>query len=525
MPEVDLVVVGAGQAGLVAAYTWLTLNPSSDVIILESDTCVGGVWSRNRVYPTMMTQTPVGMLEYSFLPLSPPKETFYDHFSGHYVTQYLEDFVADTSFGGKSLKDRIRFSSAVESVQRENNVWQLVTRDGTRYHCHKLIMATGPTSLPNKPSYFGESSSMSVFHSKDLQKNADLLASSNVQHVIVVGGSKSAFDVVYHLVKSGKSVQWLIRSDGQGPGLLATPDGGGLFSNSHEIISTRFIAKMSPCIFEPVDRWLWFFHQSYLGSLIRKGIFNMVNSMWQAAANYNKSPNMAKLKPDISAFWGSDNLGVQNTVDLWDVVSKATVIRDKVVKIQDKEVILSTGEKLKADALIACTGYDVSYPMFSEHDALDMGLPLPLGKSNADALQRWEPMIAAADEKVVARFPDLANNVNLPRVKPRNTPNYLYRGIIPINNQDQSIAFVGQVGSTQSLLVAEIQSLWAVAYLMDKLPLPSRSKLEEETALRIAWRRRRYLGDGNHIIYDQLAVSYISFLEFRVLRKGVDLSL
>lgn len=173
MQKADLVVVGAGQAGLIAAYTWLSLNPSSDVVVLESDTCVGGVWSRNRVYPTMMTQTPVGMLEYTFLPLSQPKETFYDHFSGHYVTEYLEDFVAATTFGDKSLKDRIRFGSAVESVRREKDGWRLITEDGTQYHCHKLIMATGPTSLPNKPSFFGESSSMPVFHSKDLQKNAN----------------------------------------------------------------------------------------------------------------------------------------------------------------------------------------------------------------------------------------------------------------------------------------------------------------------------------------------------------------
>lgn len=507
MTEADLVVVGAGQTGLVAAYTWLTLNPKSHVILLESDSCVGGVWSRNRVYPTMMTQTPVGMLEFSFLPLPVPKDTYYGLFAGEHVTAYLENFAQATHFDGTSLQDRIHFDSSVTSIAQNHQIWSVTTTHGTQYKCRKLIMATGPTSLPNKPSFFGESSSVPLFHSRDLQRNAPFLSSSSVHQVAVIGGSKSAFDTVYYLVKSGKQVHWLIRPDGQGPGLLATPDGGGLYQNSHEIISTKLIAKMSPCIFEPADGWLRFYHHSYIGSWFRKGLWRMVNWMWQAAAGYNSSPNMAQLKPDLTAYWASDNIGVQNTSDLWSVVSKATIARDQIVKIQDGLLVLSSGGKLQVDAIVACTGYDVSYPMFSERDSLDLGLPLPRGAEHAEDTRLWEEKIAAADEKVLQRYPDLGLQKNLPAVKPRNSPNHLYRGMVPVCENAPTIVFLGQVGSTQAFTVSEIQSLWAVAYLMGKLQLPPTSTMEEDVALRIAWRRRRYLGDGHHIIYDQIAVS------------------
>ncbi|RVX71129.1 hypothetical protein B0A52_03495 [Exophiala mesophila] len=506
MPEIDLVVVGAGQTGLVAAYTWLTLNPDSHVILLESDSCVGGVWSRNRVYPTMMTQTPVGMLEFSFLPLPKPRDTYYGLFSGEHVTAYLENFAQTTYFGGTSLQSRIHFDSPVTSISQEQQVWSVTTSHGSQYKCRKLIMATGPTSLPNKPAFFDESCSIPLLHSRDLQKNHPFLSSSTVHQVAVVGGSKSAFDTVYYLIKSGKQVHWLIRPDGQGPGLLATPDGGGLYQNSHEIISTKFIAKMSPCIFEPADGWLRFYHHSYIGAWFRKGLWWMVNWMWQATAGYNQSPNKAHLKPDLPAYWASDNIGVQNTADLWSVVSKATIARDQVVKIHDGLVVLSSGNKLKVDAIVACTGYDVSYPMFSQHDSIELGLPLPPGAENMEDTRLWEEKIAAADEKVLRRYPDLALQKNLPVVKPRNSPNHLYRGMVPVVGKLPTIAFLGQVGSTQAFTVSEIQSLWAVAYLMGKLQLPPTSIMEDDVALRIAWRRRRYLGDGHYIVYDQIAV-------------------
>jgi dimethylaniline monooxygenase (N-oxide forming) len=530
MSQYDLVVTGAGPSGLIAAHTWLTLNPESRVILFEADSTVGGAWSKDRVYPTMMTQTPVGMLEFSHYPMNRPTETFYDLCSGDHVYRYLDDFSQSTKFAGLTVRDRIHFNTRATSIEKSDQGWFVRTSTGEEVHGHKLVIATGPTSQPQMPSFCKRvDNKIPLLHSRDLGRSSALLASSETRNFIVVGGSKSAFDAVYLLSKSGKSVSWVIRQGGHGPGLLAGADGGGLFENSHEIISLKFIAKMSPCVFEPDDWWLRFFHQSGLGKWLVKNIWSLVDGMWRAAAGYGKrGPSFSKLTPDRSAYWCSDNIGVQNTADLWDVVSQATIYRDEVEEISKDgiAVLSSTGEKIKCDALVVCTGWDVTYPMFTPETAFELGLPIAKSNVPSENAERWNDLYNEADTKILTRFPSLAHPPTPHSTKSSTFPNRLYRSLVPPSDvSDRSIVFLGQVGSTQSFLVAEIQSLWAVAYLSNEFPhpkIPSLAAMEEEVALRTAWRRRRYLSDGNSMIYDQIAYQSLLLRDLGIndLRKG-----
>jgi hypothetical protein len=79
--------------------------------------------------------------------------------------------------------------------------------------------------------------------------------------------------------------------------------------------------------------------------------------------------------------------------------------------------------------------------------------------------------------------------------------------ILPITGaNDNLIAFVGAIGSAQSYNVAEVQSLWAAAYLRKKMALPSEEDVKEEVALSRTWIRRRYLGDGYNFTFEHLKV-------------------
>lgn len=46
----DLIIIGAGPSGIVTARFYLDTHPTSNLVILESDNCVGGVWSRGMYY-------------------------------------------------------------------------------------------------------------------------------------------------------------------------------------------------------------------------------------------------------------------------------------------------------------------------------------------------------------------------------------------------------------------------------------------------------------------------------------------
>jgi len=160
--------------------------------------------------------------------------------------------------------------------------------------------------------------------------------------------------------------------------------------------------------------------------------------------------------------------------------------------------------------------------MFSKEESIKLGLPMPMTDISPATKKHWHELVAAADAIVLSRFNALSENMILEGLEEERTPHHLYRSIAPIGDPDRSIAFLGLVGTTQSLLVAEIQSLWSISYLMGDLEVPSFLEMEEEVALRIAWRRRRYLGDGHTMIYDQIAYQsmLVKQLGLDPLRKG-----
>jgi cation diffusion facilitator CzcD-associated flavoprotein CzcO len=50
-----------GWYGLVAARTYLRLRPDINVLIIDSDNTVGGVWSKDRLYPNLVAQVKLGV--------------------------------------------------------------------------------------------------------------------------------------------------------------------------------------------------------------------------------------------------------------------------------------------------------------------------------------------------------------------------------------------------------------------------------------------------------------------------------
>ncbi|KAH9212911.1 hypothetical protein DL95DRAFT_524823 [Leptodontidium sp. 2 PMI_412] len=528
MALVDLIVVGAGPFGLVAAHTWLELNPDDNVIILESAPDLGGVWSKSRMHPIITTQAPQGMFEYPCYPMEkqPKDQTFYNYFPGSRVTAYLDAFSTHKLISGKTLQERIIFNSHVKHIAKSQETWTIETESETTFTSRKLIVATGLTSTPNLPSFPKGSFTPPIIHSRSLAASVPLISSPTVNDVVVLGGSKSAFDAVQILHSLNKSVTWIIRTTGQGPAFLAAPNAPWPLHSSHEIISMRVVAKMSPCIYEPVDSWARFCHGNKVGIRMVDAVWSFVDWMWRRVAKFDRDENMKGLKPGRTVYLSADGLAVSNAKGLWDNVSKATILRDEVERAEGHELVLKSGKRVSCDAVVAATGWLNTYPMFDDALAMELGLPIPPQKAQDDGTDAaaWDDLFAEADKRVVEAFPRLANLPSYPHAEPKSTPSKLYRSIIPITagGINHSIAFVGAIGSAQSLNIAEIQALWAAAYLSKKLSLPTEEMMKKEVALSIAWRRRRYLEDGYNIIFEH--VQYMSLLlrdlGLNDLRKG-----
>lgn len=151
---------------------------------------------------------------------------------------------------------------------------------------------------------------------------------------------------------------------------------------------------------------------------------------------------------------------------------------------------------------------------FSPELRARIGLP-----SKADHDTRWQILDESADKKVDEALPFLAGTPKSVRslAAGQHRPWRLYRRLVSPESaarNDRSIIFPGQIHSVFTPLVAEMQALWSVAFLLGRLPVPSLSLMEEEVAVWNSWTKKRYLEQGHkhaYSIYDYLAVSNISF--------------
>lgn len=81
---------------------------------------------------------------------------------------------------------------------------------------------------------------------------------------------------------------------------------------------------------------------------------------------------------------------------------------------------------------------------------------------------------------------------------------------------DHTLVFVGMTHTPATGMIAELQALWATAYLDGRIPLEGmKEKMEKEVAEVNVWMKRRYLNLGEkcaNLTFEFMPVSFPSFL-------------
>ena len=143
--EYDVVVVGAGFAGLYELYRLRGLGFSTR--LLESADDVGGTWYWNR-YPGARCDIPTTDYTYTFDPALEDEWTWSEKYATQpEILRYLRH-VADRY----DLRRDIDFSTRVEAAAWDDagRRWRLRTEDGRELSCRFYVMATGCLSMPKE---------------------------------------------------------------------------------------------------------------------------------------------------------------------------------------------------------------------------------------------------------------------------------------------------------------------------------------------------------------------------------------
>ena len=225
------------------------------------------------------------MAEFSDSPMSlpPSEDRYFDFFPAKYVTHYLEAYVDSHIYNGTTIRERIQFSTRVLNVSKHLDEWHLALTSDKVLRTRRLIDATGMTSRPFIPKHIEQNQFQGLqLHHKDFgQCQHKILHDPGINSIAVLGGAKSAADVVYACAKAGKAVSWIIRKDGAGPAAFPAAKGRGMYRNSNDAFYTRFVATLLPSPFN--DRtWLYRLLQH-----TRVGIW-LVRKFWDRADQDNR---------------------------------------------------------------------------------------------------------------------------------------------------------------------------------------------------------------------------------------------
>ena len=179
---VDVVVIGAGQAGLALGY-FLRLQDRRFVILERADS-VGSAWRERWRSLTLFTPRRYSALPQVAFPGDPYGYPTRDEVIG-YLERYAETFELP-----------IELSREVERVERGDDGRFRLEVDGRTILADQVVVATGPFQVPYVPT-LAEKLDGSVFqtHAVGYQRPEDVPAGT----VLVVGGGNTGFQIAKEL--------------------------------------------------------------------------------------------------------------------------------------------------------------------------------------------------------------------------------------------------------------------------------------------------------------------------------------
>nr|POE93171.1 hypothetical protein CFP56_19183 [Quercus suber] len=287
------------------------------------------------------------------------------------------------------------------------------------------------------------------------------------------------------------------------------------------------------------DTWLGsFFHRTMVGRWLTRASWTYITSQADKAAGFGgNAGNVEALRPDFkdnSCFWCESSLGLITMDDFWSTLKKGDIriVRDTVKSVAGSSVTLkNSGEQLNADFVIYATGWGDHFSFFSPDLKEELGIPPygPMeqvtGKTSKSTpvsnIDPWRLHDLAADQVLARKIPLLAAG-------PKDLDGWkrkdgravtirrwrLYNRVVPLSvaaRGDRSLVILGQIHTTQTPTISELQSLWAVAFMLGEVELPSEEEMVKEIAEWNAWTRRRYGAVGER--YPYALFDWITYLD------------
>jgi putative flavoprotein involved in K+ transport len=190
--QTDTVVIGAGQAGLAAAY--YLQQHKADFRLLDAAPTAGAAWSTR--YESLRLFSPVWV---SGLPGRPWPFPLLHYPTRNETTAYLRDYAAHFNF---PLEANQRVTSLATAPDQAG--YLVHTASGRTYAARRVIVATGPYTKPRIPEWATElPATVAQLHSSTYLCPAQLPGTGPIA---VVGSGNSALQIAADVAATGRPV-------------------------------------------------------------------------------------------------------------------------------------------------------------------------------------------------------------------------------------------------------------------------------------------------------------------------------
>jgi putative flavoprotein involved in K+ transport len=188
MPEADVVIVGAGAAGLSAAAA--LKRRGIEAVVLEQNPRVGGTWARR--YDRLHLHTVRGFsgLAHYGIPRRFPKYLSRDEFVA-YLNEYADHFGLRIIAGFEAHK--------IAKDPHASESWKIST-SGDTWRARAVVIATGQYRIPIPPHWPGvEIYKGQLLHSESYSKPSPFAG----KRVLVVGAGNSGTEIATDVAENG----------------------------------------------------------------------------------------------------------------------------------------------------------------------------------------------------------------------------------------------------------------------------------------------------------------------------------
>jgi len=195
--DVDVVVIGAGQAGLSTAWALARqgFEPGTGFVVLDADDAPGGAWQHR--WPSLTVRSTHRVHDLPGLRFSPATDTLR---AAEVVPAYFAEYE-------RRFALPVHRPVRVASVSRTDDDRFVVHTDRGDWTARAIVNATGTWTRPFVPRYPGQELFRGrQLHTVDYRDAAEFAG----QHVVVVGGGASATQLLGEISRV-TSTTWVTR--------------------------------------------------------------------------------------------------------------------------------------------------------------------------------------------------------------------------------------------------------------------------------------------------------------------------